>query len=82
MILVLLSHPATAFEEDKAKHVAASFLLTLTLSQVLDQPSAVLTTLGIGITKEVYDKYKVNPTGFDWKDIAADCIGIGLAIPW
>ena len=32
--------------------------------------------------KEIYDKYKPNPTGFDWWDIAADYTGlfIGLLI--
>ena len=32
--------------------------------------------------KEIYDKYKPNPTGFDWLDIAADYAGllIGLLI--
>ena len=32
--------------------------------------------------KEIYDKYKPNPTGFDWLDIAADYTGllIGLLI--
>ena len=32
--------------------------------------------------KEIYDKYKPNPTGFDWWDIAADYAGllIGLLI--
>ena len=33
-------------------------------------------------SKEIYDKYKPNPTGFDWWDIAADYAGllIGLLI--
>lgn len=28
------------------------------------------------IGKEVYDKYKDNPTGFDWLDLIADYLGL------
>lgn len=30
--------------------------------------------------KEVYDKYKPNPTGFDWCDIIADYLGFATGL--
>ena len=30
--------------------------------------------------KEIYDKYKPNPTGFDWWDILADYIGFAVGL--
>ena len=34
----------------------------------------------IFIAKEVYDKYKPNPTGFDWLDLLFDYLGLTLSI--
>lgn len=32
------------------------------------------------IGKEVWDKYKPNPTGFDWLDLVADYLGLTISI--
>ena len=40
----------------------------------------VLIASVIFIAKEVYDKYKPNPTGFDWLDLAADYSGLTISI--
>ena len=32
------------------------------------------------IAKEVYDKYKPIPTGFDWFDLLADYLGLTISI--
>lgn len=40
----------------------------------------VLIASVIFIGKEVYDKYKPNPTGFDWLDLAADYSGLTISI--
>ena len=32
------------------------------------------------IAKEVYDKYKPNPTGFDWLDLFFDYLGLTISI--
>lgn len=64
---------------DLFKHFIASALICLILVIFLPTWVAGLITLGIGIGKEIYDKYKPNPTGFDIVDLVADVIGI-LAI--
>lgn len=40
----------------------------------------VLIASVIFIAKEVYDKYKPVPTGFDWLDLLADYIGLTISI--
>jgi hypothetical protein len=52
-------------------------ILTLELSRFLPCWQAALIVLSIGVAKEVYDKVSGKGTA-EWKDIIADCIGIGL----
>lgn len=40
----------------------------------------VLIASVIFIGKEVWDKYKPQPTGFDWLDLLADYIGLTISI--
>ena len=47
---------------------------------ILPIPHTVLIASVIFIAKEVYDKYKPNPTGFDWLDLLADYIGLTISI--
>ena len=61
---------------DLFKHFIVSALICLILIIFLPSWAAGLITLGIGIIKEIYDKYKKNPTGFDIADLIADIIGI------
>lgn len=52
-------------------------VLTLELRRFLSYWQAALIVLSIGVAKEVYDKVSGKGTA-EWKDIIADCIGIGL----
>ena len=51
-------------------------LLYLVLSLLF----TVLIASVIFIGKEVWDKYKPQPTGFDWFDLLADYIGLTISI--
>ncbi len=70
--------------DDKAYHYYVSGFLSssgaYTMYQFNDRVGlcisiGALEGLGIGIGKETYDNYKANPTGFDFGDLAADCLG-------
>lgn len=62
---------------DKLLHISVSMVLTLELRRFLPYWQAALIVLSIGVAKEVYDKVSGKGTA-EWKDIIADCIGIGL----
>ena len=47
---------------------------------ILPLLNTVLIASVVFIAKEVYDKYKPNPTGFDWLDLLADYIGLTISI--
>lgn len=47
---------------------------------ILSLLHTVLIASIVFIAKEVYDKYKPNPTGFDWLDLLADYIGLTISI--
>ncbi len=40
----------------------------------------VLIASVVFIGKEVWDKHKPNPTGFDWLDLASDYLGLTISI--
>lgn len=62
--------------DDKKLHFLVSALLTEIFYDVgIPLWIAMLITLGIGIGKELYDKY-VKKTMFDVKDLIADIVGI------
>jgi len=73
---------------DKTKHVIVGLLVGLTalpISYFCGLWWALLITLVLGtiifVWKEINDKYKPNPTGFDKADLQADFLGwIGGAI--
>lgn len=62
---------------DKLLHISMSMILMLELRRFLPCWQAALIVLSIGVAKEVYDKVSGKGTA-EWKDIIADCIGIGL----
>ena len=74
---------------DKIQHVAVSCLLTLSGQYVLesksnlDQDNALMYSASssamIGLTKELNDM-KTRTTQFDWGDMLANFVGIGLAV--
>ena len=64
---------------DYILHFAVGVSLGL-LYLIIPLPYTVLIASVIFIAKEVYDKYKPNPTGFDWLDLAADYSGLTISI--
>ena len=74
---------------DKALHVGASFLLTLSAQYVLTDktgwsnadalPVTAGAALGLGLLKEVMDSQRPRHPHFCWRDLAADAVGVGLA---
>ena len=59
------------------KHFMVGFLLGLCLPLVLNWIASLLIASMPFFGKEVYDKYKAKPTGFDWWDILVDYLGYG-----
>ena len=74
---------------DKALHLGASFLLTLSGQYVLTDkadlsngralPVAAGTALALGLLKEVADGRRPRDPHFCWRDLAADALGVALA---
>lgn len=64
---------------DYMLHFAVGLLFGL-LYLILPLFYTVLIASVIFIAKEVYDKYKPDPTGFDWLDLVADYIGLTISI--
>ncbi|NBC87337.1 MAG: hypothetical protein GVY25_14215 [Bacteroidetes bacterium] len=75
---------------DKAKHVGGSLLLTLSTQYVLvvkadwaegdALPVSMATAAGIGVAKEVYDRYAGPTAFFSTRDLVADAVGIALGV--
>ena len=70
---------------DKTKHFAVGLLVglaALPISYFTGLWWALLITLVIGtiifVWKEINDKYKPNPTGFDKADLFVDYLGFGI----
>jgi len=76
---VVSGMPALMAQRDKQKHVACSFGLYLLLLSFTALWFALVTTLLIGLAKEVWDKFF--GSGFCYYDLLSNCIGIGLAMP-
>nr|DAX08760.1 MAG TPA: putative periplasmic lipoprotein [Bacteriophage sp.] len=64
---------------DKLKHVIINFAIVLIVG-VFNLKVGVALAIVASISKELYDKFRSNGTGWDWKDIIADLIGIILGI--
>lgn len=74
---------------DKALHLGASFLLTLSGQYVLVDkaglsnadalPVSAGSALALGLVKEVADARRVRGPHFCWRDLAADAAGVALA---
>lgn len=75
---------------DKALHLGASFLGTVSMQYVLTSkggisegaalPISAATTLSAGLIKELIDANREQDPLFSWKDLTADTVGILLAI--
>ncbi len=74
---------------DKAMHLGASFLLTLSGQYILTDktgledgdalPPSMAAALGLGLLKEVADSQREVYPHFCWRDLAADAAGVALA---
>ncbi len=74
---------------DKALHLGASFLLTLSSQYVLTDktglsdaralPVAAGSALALGLLKEVADARRPRHPHFCWRDLAVDALGVALA---
>ena len=74
---------------DKALHLGASFLLTLSGQYVLTDkadwsngralPVAAGSALALGLVKELADARRPRDPHFCWRDLAADAAGVALA---
>ncbi|MEM8559487.1 MAG: hypothetical protein AAGG50_16840 [Bacteroidota bacterium] len=75
---------------DKALHVGASLLLTLSGQYVLVNkldasegdawPLSASGALAVGLLKEVADSRRARNPLFSWRDLAADAVGVGLGL--
>jgi len=65
---------------DKKKHIAVNFIGVLSISILFNVVSALIIMMGISVSKEIYDKYKKNPTGFSFADLSADMAGMIIAV--
>lgn len=63
---------------DKCLHFIVCMLLTMVFSLFVPMWVAGITVLIIGIGKEIYDYADYGK--FDWKDLIADIIGIGVIL--
>lgn len=83
---LILAIPAICYAQDswhgldKRQHFAGSAVLSYTLSEVMTPNNAFLTTVGIGLAKEVYDykhpaKHTASYKDFVW-DIAGAYVGV------
>lgn len=78
------------FGRDKALHVSASFLITLSgqyflvskmdLSESRALPISVAGALSVGLMKEIADSQRPRNPHFSWRDMAANVVGVGLGV--
>ena len=86
----LLSPPDDWLARDKALHVGASFLITLSSQYVFENkldltegealPLAMATALSAGVLKEVLDSQRSHTPHFCTRDLVADAVGVLLAV--
>lgn len=65
--------------KDKLLHIVVSATIMVVLNLILPTWVAALTTLSIGISKEIYDKLS-GKGSCELMDIVYDCIGILIGI--
>lgn len=65
---------------DKLLHFLINLFSTILFGLIFGIMYGISISLLISIGKELYDKFRPNGTGWDWKDIIADLIGIILGI--
>lgn len=66
--------------KDKILHFICAFMITLISGLIFGVFIGLAAGLCASLLKETYDEYRKNGTGWDWKDIIADIIGIVAAM--
>lgn len=66
--------------KDKMLHFICSFLITVIFGLLFGSLIGLAAGLCAALLKETYDEYKEEGTGWDWKDVSADVIGIIIAL--
>ena len=84
-----LTPPDEWLARDKALHVGAGFLITLSSQYVFENkleltdgealPVAMTTALSAGVLKEVMDSQRFHAPHFCYRDLVADAVGVLLA---
>ena len=64
---------------DKLAHVFGCAYLVLVLQMCMEVFVACWIVISLAIVKELVDKYLLGSRA-DWKDLAADVVGIGIAL--
>ena len=67
---------------DKFAHFICNFLIVVILGIIFSPVIGLAAALVASFSKEIYDEFTEDGSGWDWKDVLADAIGItaGLAI--
>lgn len=67
---------------DKFAHFIYNFLIVVILGIIFSPVIGLVAALVASFSKETYDEFTEDGSGWDWKDVLADAIGItaGLAI--
>lgn len=67
---------------DKFAHFICNFLIVVILGIIFSPVIGLVAALVASFSKEAYDEFTEDGSGWDWKDVLADAIGImaGLAI--
>lgn len=66
--------------KDKILHFICAFVITLIPGLIFGDFFGLAAGLCASLLKETYDEYREDGTGWDWKDITADVIGIVAAM--
>ena len=68
-------------QPDKRLHILVSYAMTLTLALVMPLLWAAPIALFVGFAKErFYDWYRPTMHTAEWADVAADAIGVAVAV--
>ena len=65
---------------DKVLHFLCSALIMAVCSIFLNLTLSCFITIAVGLLKELYDCHKPNPTGWDWRDLLADLLGMVVVL--
>jgi putative lipoprotein len=68
------------FGKDKKQHFAGSAVISYSLSEVMSPTNAFLTSVGVGLAKEIYDYKHPDKHTASYKDLVADIAGAYVGV--